>query len=388
MNHITTIMACGATLYAAILISKFTLAIYYRWSFSRRPKTATKLDRLTIMQPILSGDPALKEMLQRNVNEHPEASFLWLLDEQDSEGQRVVQEVVDAHDSPNIKVVLCPPCPEGINPKLFKFYQARKQIERDFVIVLDDDTFLPMETCRALIDGLQHYGLVTGLPCYMPGSSLPSRLLAQFVNSNAAMTYLPLAPIMEPITINGMCYALKRDTLIRLDYFGPLLGHLTDDLAVARSLLIMGENILQIPRHQLIQTNLSSISAYMRQMHRWFFFALLLLRSERPTMKALILLLQGIHPFLLLCLIVSTALMPTMIHLSILGIVIALRSAAILVLQIITTGSSRHSPLLSLLSEILQPIHLMHAAISNRIRWRTRHYRVLNNDRFYDVEPL
>jgi ceramide glucosyltransferase len=35
-----------------------------------------------------------------------------------------------------------------------------------------------------------------------------------------------------------------------------------------------------------------------------------------------------------------------------------------------------------LLSELLQPLHLLHAALYRNIRWRTRRYRVRDNDRF------
>ncbi|UXI67120.1 hypothetical protein [Tahibacter amnicola] len=42
-------------------------------------------------------------------------------------------------------------------------------------------------------------------------------------------------------------------------------------------------------------------------------------------------------------------------------------------------------PLLSVLAELLQPLHLLHAAVVRRIRWRSRHYRVFDNDRFVSL---
>ena len=40
-------------------------------------------DRVTVMQPILSGDPSLGRNLEENLRYNPEARFLWLIDEDD-----------------------------------------------------------------------------------------------------------------------------------------------------------------------------------------------------------------------------------------------------------------------------------------------------------------
>jgi ceramide glucosyltransferase len=61
---------------------------------------------------------------------------------------------------------------------------------------------------------------------------------------------------------------------------------------------------------------------------------------------------------------------------------LVLRSVMLRSLQIRLTGAARHRPMLSLASELLQPLHLLHAMLVKSIRWRTRHYRVYDNDRF------
>jgi ceramide glucosyltransferase len=45
-------------------------------------------------------------------------------------------------------------------------------------------------------------------------------------------------------------------------------------------------------------------------------------------------------------------------------------------------GRSLHRPWLSIVSELLQPVHLIHALGCRTIRWRTRRYRVRDADDF------
>jgi ceramide glucosyltransferase len=62
--------------------------------------------------------------------------------------------------------------------------------------------------------------------------------------------------------------------------------------------------------------------------------------------------------------------------------VATLRAVTLIAVQRRLTGRSRHSPVLSIVSELLQPLHLLHALVSRRIIWRTRRYLVRANDDF------
>ncbi len=53
------------------------------------------------------------------------------------------------------------------------------------------------------------HDISTGLPCYLDSGNFASSLLAQFVDNNSAMTYLSTLAFMAPLTINGMCYAMR-----------------------------------------------------------------------------------------------------------------------------------------------------------------------------------
>jgi ceramide glucosyltransferase len=199
------------------------------------------------------------------------------------------------------------------------------------------------------------------------------------------MTYLPLLPFARPISINGMCYALRTEQLKAMGGFSSILKHLTDDLAMARLLLKHKARLVQSTACVEVQTGIPDVSSYLRQMHRWFLFATLLLRTQSWGMKALIGVLQGIHPLLLWALVLCTVASPTPVTGVALLLVLAVRGGVMCQLQWQLTGQVRHRPMLSVVSELLQPLHFLHATLDRTIRWRTRVYLVRDNDDFVSV---
>jgi ceramide glucosyltransferase len=62
-----------------------------------------------------------------------------------------------------------------------------------------------------------------------------------------------------------------------------------------------------------------------------------------------------------------------------------LRALALVHLQRSIYGRALHAPVSSLLSELLQPLHLLHALLWRRIVWRTRRYRVRDDRHFEEI---
>jgi ceramide glucosyltransferase len=227
--------------------------------------------------------------------------------------------------------------------------------------------------------------IATSLPGYLDDGRWPSRLLAQFVDNNAALTYLPLLPFLPPLTLNGMAYALHVDDLDRLGGFAPLLGYLTDDLAMAERVLAAGGRIEQIAEPHGVETTVRDGRHYLQLMHRWYVFALLLLRKQRIGLAALIGLLNGLPPALLLALVVRTVAAPNAASLAVLLAVLVCRGFGLVLLQRTVYGRPLHSPLTSLASELVQPAHLLQAMVWRRIVWRKRRYRVRSDHHFENV---
>jgi ceramide glucosyltransferase len=392
-----TVSAACAAAYLLLLVGKAVLALRYAHRYPMPPAPLREsrqrgdLAAATIVQPILSGDPDLSATLEDMLTQLPEARFIWLVDADDDEAERVTTALQRRHAAHRIERCLCPEPPPGINPKLFKLEQARGLVTDGAFVVVDDDTRLTRDGLAALLDALDARTLVTGLPCYLDRGGVPSRLVAQFVNNNAALTYLPLLAFAPPPTINGMAYAIASSHLSAIGGFAPLWHRLADDLALARRVLESGGTIVQTPYPQFIATTVLDLRHYRALMHRWFLFAMLLLREQPPAWTLAITLLHGLPPLLLWATLVSVSMRAIqqrdgwMTAVAVALVLIGIRALTLIVVQRSITGRSRHAPLLSIVSELLQPLHLFHAMLTRRIVWRTRTYLVRANDDFRPV---
>ncbi len=367
--------------YAALLLAKIALALRR----GRPPAAAAAAPVTTVLQPILGGDPALADVLERNLRALPQCRFLWLLDTDDAIGREVAQRLCERHAALAIECLVLPPAPAGHNPKMHKLALAAAQVTTPHLVVLDDDTELPAASLAALLAALDEADLSTGLPCYLDDGRFASRLLAQFVNNNAALTYLPLLNFWPPPSINGMGYALRLDALARMGGFAPLTRQLTDDLAVATQLQRCGGRLHQSTAPLFVRTSVRGLRHYTQLLHRWFLFALLLMQCQTPALRASIVLLHGLPPLLLWAALIAAVCAAQPAALIALAALLLLRSLGLRLVQRQFTGAPRHAVVPSLAAELLQPLHALQALLQRRIRWRTRHYRVRAND---DFEPV
>lgn len=378
---LTLVLGCAAA-YVVLLGAKTALALR---AAGRSPHPgATDLARVAILQPILSGDPRLAEILESNVIELPAAHFIWLVDTEDAVAREVCAAIGARHPQAHIDLLALPPASDGENPKLFKLERARPLIRGDLAIVLDDDTRLPASTAHALVAALGDHALSTALPAYADDGRWPSRLLAQFVNNNAALTYLPLLNVAPPVTINGMAYALTVAMLERIGGFSAMIHSVTDDLAMARRVMAAGGRICQTAAPVWVETTVRDGRHYRRQMHRWYLFALLLFRRQSLTMQALISIMTTTPSLVLWGAVIAAARHPVPPALTAIIVLLAARSVMLTALQRAVYGRALHAPALSLVSELLQPLHLLHAAVQRTIVWRTRVYRV-NDDESFEI---
>lgn len=373
-RRVTTLAALG---YLGLQAAKAAITLR---TASRAPAAVDPGDeairKVVVVQPILSGDPGLEDALRDNLLALDGARFVWLVDEDDLEAQRVVARIGHVD---RVEVMLCPPTPDGTNPKLAKLQPALDRAADDEVLlVLDDDTRLPRASLGALLGGLESATLATGLPAYLPGSTPWAQLVEQFVDNNAAMTYLTLAPV----TINGMTWAMRVADLRALGGFTPILRNLTDDLAVAGAVLRSGGTICQTASPQWITTTVDSPGQYVRLLHRWMLFANLLLRRQPVRTVAAISVMHGTHPNLLWAVVVGAVRERRP------GPLLAVLGGRALLLRLVQRriyGRALHRPGVSLASELVQPLHLGHGAVQRTIRWRTHTYRVVADDDFREV---
>lgn len=368
----------AATAYLALLAGKTaaTLRGAARAPAAHVPDRAA-LAKVLVTQPVLSGDPGLAGALADNLRSLAGARFCWLVDDDDPVAQQVCDEL--AAGNADVTVVVCPPAPEGINPKLWKVQRAvATEADETVLLVLDDDTRLPVASLGALLGGLERGTVATGLPSYLPAEGVWARLVEQFVDNNAALTYLP----MQPVTLNGMTWAIRVGELRRLGGFVPVLHALTDDLAVAGMVIGSGGRIVQTASPQWIATTVPDAGHYVRIMHRWFLFATLLIQRQPVQVSAAVTVLHGTPPLLLWGVLAGSVVRRTPRPAL---LVLGLRAATLATLQHRIHGRVLHRPVLSVVAELAQPIHLGHAAVRRTIVWRTRTYRVVSDTEFHPV---
>ena len=408
---ILNLLVTSIILYLALLLAKAFLSLRYKSNFAL-PKHATVVEavtvkRVTIVQPILSGDPLLEESLEHNLRcmhefkDAPQVSFLWLIDDDDSEAQRIASKLQNVYS--NIQVVFCPKVPEDLNPKAFKLQLALEHIRTPNIAIVDDDTMLSKQSLGQALYSLENSKattIVTGLPYYLSGTSLWSRLVSHFVNNNSIVTYLPLLNFMEPLSINGMFYIMRKDELEQLGAFKSIWKQLSDDFAMACLIQDNGGKIIQTPTTHAVQTSVKDLKHYIQLMHRWFLFAQTQISHQRTSTTILVSLMLGLPALLLWTIVILSisALITSLANL-------AFGSLALVILYLLVFSILRHFTLrylhkhflqeppsfsvaLSLLAELLQPLHMLHALVHKRIVWRSRHIRLEADGKFSYIQDV
>lgn len=265
----------------ALALGVLAVRLWKHWRvvrFFRRAAVSPRAgpELVSIMQPILSGDPFLESCLRRNLATKTgyQREWLWLIDDDDAEAQRLHGVLAAEFPGETIRMIVLPPPPQRTNPKLWKLRAGLAHIHGTMICVLDDDTSLPdwgLEQALPLLDA-PNAGLVFGLPFYRSFDTPWSALVALFVNSNSLPTYTSYIALTEPFTINGMFYALRRDTLAQIGDFAGLEGVLADDFAVAQRVRKAGLRLIQSPLRHAVATHVPSAARYRSLLQRWFIF--------------------------------------------------------------------------------------------------------------------
>ncbi len=366
--------------------------------------TRPRLDaaQLTVLQPILGGDPTLEECLVRTAAAcAPTVSFQWLVDGNDTVGQAAAERALarlepDARAAVRLRSV--PPIDAlargagPTNPKSAKLGVALREVDTPLVAVLDDDTTVGLEhlsrAARALQRGADLY---TGLPSYRAeGRALGSALLAGFVNASGARTYLAARRLGAPATINGMFWVTRAVTLRELGGFAAVQHELCDDLAVAQLYLRAGRRIVQGATAQVLLTRDVTLGEYARKMHRWCVFARVLLARTGWSVRVP-LLLFGIGLPIVLTVALCLAFTGTTAAVSAAAILLLRHGALSTLLAAarepggVDADAARLGPFASVAAEVLLPLHALHALLVPTIRWRTHRYRVAANGEFKEA---
>ena len=340
---------------------------------STAPRGQPTQGGITVMQPILSGDPALPRLLAENLATQPEARFLWLVDTDDAVGRRICEPLVAA-DPDRIEVLLCPPCPPLTNPKVYKLALGLPHCT-ELLAVLDDDTVLPEGALARARDALANADLATGLPWYRLGHGPWTALVAGFVNGNALVSYFALLGFGRPVTINGMFYLTTRTSLARAGGFEAILNLVCDDYELAQAYRAAGLRLAQTTITHPVSTEVPDAAGYARLMHRWMVFTTRLFSSSLTVPMAMLVVLPATLPPIALSAAVAAASLPAMVGIA---AAVAAKVAATQAVRARLTPQVPRRFLAEYLADWLLPAQSALALLlPRRIVWRGRRLRVV-----------
>lgn len=355
-------------LYVALTGARFALAAAF---FVRAAPAPGDAANVTVMQPILSGDPTLEACLSANLRNQPDARFLWLIDDDDSEAQRLAV----TYANPCLTILSGPPPRDGESPKAAKLARGLPLVTTPLFAVLDDDTILRPCALAHAAGALAQGDLVTGLPLYAHRANLWSGLLCGFVNGSALITYPPASQLGAQRTINGMFYLGRTGDLRALGGFDAIVKELTDDYAMARLYLDAGRIIVQSAVVHPIATHVRNGAHYASVMRRWMIFANRYMRENLSLFTLGVIGVPTLLPPLLLVIGALVGWQGALVALATLAAKAALTAR-------LRVRHAEDAPRLSdlateIAADILTPFHLIAALLSpNHLQWRTRAIRM------------
>jgi ceramide glucosyltransferase len=240
------------------------------------PPLVTSPRLISVLQTVLSGDPTMSTCLECSLQLQSayRLEFIWLLDEDDQEGQRLCQELITRYPALDVRLIIVPTLPEDCSPKTFKLIEGRRAARGDIICVLDDDTMLPENALDLSLPYLDQpgIGLAFGLPYYVNFSNTWSSMVSTFVNSNSLLTYIPYTVLTEPFTINGMFYVMRAEMLDSIGGFAAIKHLFADDFAIAHLFRTHGYKLAQTPVLHAISTQVRDVKHYFNLLQRWFIF--------------------------------------------------------------------------------------------------------------------
>ena len=292
-----------AVAYLLLFLVRWLLSLIY-YKKGKSDVTDFPEELFTVVQPILSGDPRLESDLRANLQQTKTVEFYWLIDQSDTEAQRVANKICqDELFSQRIRIFLIEDVPQGINPKSYKIEQVVEDLTRPYLIVLDDDSVIDFSKMGELTAYLGQEVILTGIPYNQERSNFWSKLVAAFVNGNSLITYFTMAQV-EAITLSmEMFYILPVNLVKDQDLFTAIKDYLCDDLAVADFLSSKGVSIVQTRVTCNVRTTIKGATQYLLQMKRWLLFSSIYLKKHL-TFKVFTLI--GLTSFLPLPIILLT----------------------------------------------------------------------------------
>ncbi|MFN8465184.1 MAG: glycosyltransferase [Caldilineaceae bacterium] len=414
-GFLTATAWCLAVLYA--LDRGLKLLAVHRFLRSPQPPAPSAWPSVTLLQPITRGASDLPTALARRaaLTYQGHLQHVLICDAGDDTAIPVCRSWLAAHPELDAQMLTLdpgtaphnsahpdpakrpqsPPSQERfptasqITTKVEKLRTALPHATGEILAFVDDDILLRPDAIDLLVRHLQdrHAGAVFGLAVYTNWSNIPSSLLSAFVNANALLSYLPLTYLVDPYTITGHFYALRREVFAAIGGLDGMDGRFDDDHELARRVEHYELKNVQTPIVYDVDNYLATFNGYTNQMRRWFVI-------PRQTMAPY---LTPYHQFVSLIGSVGNLIPPLLAALTLLGGIILAPFAITLTLYAAIYAWCEHAYLARttplnrwpwvLLSALIAPLQAMGAFLgSSEFYWRGQRIRLHPGGR-YDILP-
>jgi ceramide glucosyltransferase len=228
---------------------------------------------LSLIQPVTASPNDLKAVLTARAQAlYPgKLEQIFVFDAEDAASQGLCRQIMAQFPAWQPKVVLAEG--PGVALKTVKQLAGLEQAAGEVILFIDDDILLRPGTLAALVRHLQPgIGSAFGLACYTNWQTLWGGLMSAFVNANVLLNYIPVTYLMDPYTITGHIYALRRADFEAVGGLTGMEGRLDDDHELARRVMRAGLRNCQSPAVYDVDNQLFTLGSFLAQMKRWFVF--------------------------------------------------------------------------------------------------------------------
>ncbi|GIH62992.1 glycosyltransferase [Microbispora siamensis] len=156
------------------------------------------------------------------------------------------------------------PLPDGWVGKQWALHQGLRRARGEIVVTLDADTRPCPGLFGALAAALADHDLVSAGPRFVCDGLAEQALHASFL-ATLVYRFGPIGPPAPPpphrVVANGQCLAFRREAMRRADGFARVRGHMTDDVALARTLAADGWRVGFLDAGGLLEVDMHESAA-------------------------------------------------------------------------------------------------------------------------------
>ncbi|MBX7219001.1 MAG: glycosyltransferase [Blastocatellia bacterium] len=244
--------------------------------FFQRAQPVADTFSISLIQPVTRGAANLEGNLRARLKQTyaGRIQHLIICDESDRENRNLCERLAQDFPDREIAIIGTTSTFSEIATKTEKMLAGLERAEGEILVFIDDDIEPPPDAlCRFM--GALHQpevGAVFGLARACSWETPWSSLMSAFVNANALLSYIPVTFVLDPYTITGHFFALKRADFVAAGGFAGMEKRVDDDRDIAVRLRALGLKCVQTAVVYRVSNRFAGWNDYAQQLKRWFVF--------------------------------------------------------------------------------------------------------------------